>query len=57
MISKTDYELYADCIRSDQMSAREVNNLMESNSAFKKWYHKTYINTGRKSWLKKLLLP
>jgi len=57
MISKTDYELYADCIRSDQMSAGEVNDLLESNSAFKKWYYKNYINTGRKSWLKKLFLP
>ena len=57
MISKADYELYADCIRSDQMSAREVNDLLESNSAFKKWYYKNYINAGRKTWLKKLFLP
>jgi hypothetical protein len=39
MINKADYELYAECIRSDQMSAREVNDLMESNSVFKKWYY------------------
>lgn len=57
MINKADYELYAECIRSDQMSAQEVNDLMESNSVFKKWYYKNYINTGRKTWLKKLFLP
>tara|TARA_B100000508_G_C11319872_1_gene208901 strand:- start:377 stop:526 length:150 start_codon:yes stop_codon:yes gene_type:complete len=38
------YQLLADCIRSDQLSARQVNDHLESDPDFKKWYKKRYLN-------------
>jgi hypothetical protein len=43
IISKRDYQSYADCIRSDQVSAPEVVELFEDKS-FYKWYKKKYLN-------------
>jgi hypothetical protein len=43
IISKRDYQFYADCIRSDQVSAPEVVELFEDKS-FYKWYKKKYLN-------------
>ena len=42
VISKKDYQNYADCIRSDQVSAPEVVELFE-DKAFYKWYKKKYL--------------
>jgi len=42
IISKKDYQNYADCIRSDQVSAPEVVELFE-DKAFYKWYKKKYL--------------
>ena len=42
IISKRDYQSYADCIRSDQVSAPEVVELFEDKS-FYKWYKKKYL--------------
>jgi hypothetical protein len=37
------YQLLADCIRSDQLSARQVQEEMEADPEFKKWYTKKYL--------------
>ena len=42
ILNKEDYKKYADCIRSDQVSAPEVAELFE-NKKFKNWYRKTYL--------------
>ncbi len=42
-IKKADYQNYADCIRSDQVSAPEIVELFE-DKAFYKWYKKKYLN-------------
>ena len=38
-IKKSEYQNYADCIRSDQVSAPEIVELFE-DKAFYKWYKK-----------------
>ena len=45
MITKSKeeaYRLLAECIRSDQLSARQVQEEMEADPEFKEWYLKTY---------------
>ena len=42
MIKKDDYQLYADCIRMEQVSAPEVVELFEDKK-FYQWYKKTYF--------------
>ena len=42
-IKKSEYQNYADCIRSDQVSAPEIVELFE-DKAFYKWYKKKYLN-------------
>lgn len=37
-----DYPIYAECIRSDQLSAAEVAKLFEENPEFKAWYLEKY---------------
>ena len=57
MIKKDQYELIAECIRGDQVSAPEVVELFEDGQ-FLKWYRKKYnLNfdrgeTPQKEWLK-----
>ena len=47
MIKKDQYEVIADCIRSDQVSAPEVVELFEDGK-FLKWYRKKYnLNSDR----------
>ena len=36
------YRLLAECIRSDQLTARQVQEEMEADPEFKEWYLKTY---------------
>jgi hypothetical protein len=38
------YKLLAECIRSDQLSARQVQAELEADPEFKKWYIKRYIH-------------
>ena len=42
-IKKSEYQDYADCIRSDQVSAAGVVELFK-DKAFYKWYKKKYLN-------------
>ena len=42
-IKKSEYQNYADCIRSDQVSAPEIVELFK-DKAFYKWYKKKYLN-------------
>ena len=42
-IKKSEYQNYADCIRSDQVSAPEIVELFE-DKAFYKLYKKKYLN-------------
>jgi len=37
------YQNLADCIRSDQLSARQVVEEMEADPEFKKWYKEKYL--------------
>jgi len=47
MIKKDQYELIAECIRSDQVSAPEIVELFEDGK-FLKWYKKEYnVRTER----------
>ena len=41
MIKKDQYEIIAECIRGEQMSAPEVAELFE-DSKFYKWYRKKF---------------
>ena len=55
MIKKDQYELIAECIRGDQVSAPEVVELFEDGQ-FLKWYRKKYNlnsneDTSQKKWL------
>ena len=38
------YQLLAECIRSDQLSARQVQEELKADPEFKKWYIKRYIH-------------
>ena len=56
MIKRDQYELIAECIRGDQVSAPEIVELFEDGK-FLKWYRKKYnLNsdeeTSQKEWLK-----
>jgi len=42
-VKKKAYQLLADCIRSDQLSARQVQEELEADPGFKKWYKKKYL--------------
>ena len=44
IIPKRNYQNYADCIRSDQVSAAEVNAIFEDDKKFYNWYKKKYLN-------------
>ena len=56
MIKKDQYELIAECIRGDQVSAPEVVELFEDGQ-FLKWYKKEYNvrterdDTPQEEWL------
>lgn len=38
------YQLLAECIRSDQLSARQVQAELKADPEFREWYTKHYIN-------------
>ena len=40
---KEDYQALADCIRSDQLSAKQVHETMVYNPDFAKWYKMKYL--------------
>jgi hypothetical protein len=40
------YKLLAECIRSEQLSARQIREHLEEDPQFRKWYLKTYCNTS-----------
>ena len=40
---KEDWQALADCIRSDQLSAKQVYETMSYNPEFAKWYKIKYI--------------
>ena len=44
IIPKRNYQNYADCIRSDQVSAAEINAIFEDDKKFYNWYKKKYLN-------------
>ena len=44
VLKEKGYQLLADCIRSDQLSARQVQEELEADPEFKKWYIKRYIH-------------
>ena len=56
MIKRDQYELIAECIRGDQVSAPEIVELFEDGK-FLKWYRKEYNvrierdDTPQKEWL------
>ena len=56
MIKRDQYELIAECIRGDQVSAPEVVELFEDGK-FLKWYKRKYNidsdrdETSQKEWL------
>jgi len=40
---KKDWQALADCIRSDQLSAKQVHETMIFNPQFAKWYRMKYL--------------
>lgn len=40
---KEQWQEVADCIRSDQVPAAEINIIFETNKNFAKWYKKKYL--------------
>jgi hypothetical protein len=45
IVKETEYRLLAECIRSDQVSARQVQAELEADPEFKKWYTKKYLTS------------
>ena len=43
LVKETAYQNLADCIRSDQLSARQVVEEMEADPEFKEWYRAKYL--------------
>jgi len=43
LVRETAYQNLADCIRSDQLSARQVVEEMEADPEFKEWYRAKYL--------------
>ena len=41
------YQQLADCIRSDQLSARQVQEEFEADPKFKEWYTKKYLTSSK----------
>ena len=41
-IKPEQYELYAQCIRSDQISAADLVRLFKENPDFKRWYYESH---------------
>ena len=37
------YQMLAECIRSDQLSARQVQAELEADPEFKEWYSNKYL--------------
>ena len=46
-VSIKEYRLLAECIRSDQVSAKQIQEHLKDNE-FRKYYEKHYINKERK---------
>ena len=42
-IKQKDYQMYADCIRSDQVSASDIAALMK-DKGFSEWYKEKYLS-------------
>jgi hypothetical protein len=40
---RSEWQSLADCIRMDQLSAREVYEVMSRNPEFQRWYRQKYI--------------
>jgi len=47
MMYKDEYQELADCIRSDQLSARQVVVEFEEDPEFAKWYKKKYLTSNK----------
>ena len=45
MRKKEEYQELDDCIRSDQLSARQVVEEFEADPEFGKWYKEKYLGT------------
>jgi hypothetical protein len=41
--NESRYKLLAECIRSDQLTARQVQEEMEADPEFKEWYSNKYL--------------
>lgn len=46
-IKKTDYQAWADCIRSDQVPADRIHSIWQENPEFYRWYRKQYLNKSK----------
>ena len=42
---ENEYQALADCIRTEQLSAAQIQEEMKDKN-FKDWYHKKYLNKG-----------
>ena len=42
-LKEESYRLLAECIRSDQLSTRQVHEEFEADPQFKEWYTKKYL--------------
>jgi len=49
-VNKDQFQEYADCMRSDQVPAKEMVDIFNNNPQFHEWYMKKYLNgrTGRR---------
>ena len=43
MIREKEFQVYADCIRSDQVPASEIHELFKEEPEFAAWYRKKYV--------------
>jgi len=43
---RSEWQSIADCIRMDQLSAREVYEVMSRNPDFQRWYKLKYIKNS-----------
>jgi len=49
-VNEDQYQEYADCMRSDQVPAKDMVAIFNHNPKFHEWYQRKYLNgrTGRR---------
>ena len=47
-VPANEFEIYADCIRSDQVSVSDIMHIFKHTPKFKSWYYKKFIKNKKR---------